>query len=205
MSELESRSLDRRQLLKAGAWAAPVVLLATASPAAAGSIPPIPVVTVVADCTETTGQYTNHGFTVKNTSTTETAVVIVGFIATARGIGQQLADENVKSVTTSPSALYPVDATPGAGLVPTWTTYRTIWSDSVISRPAGSLRWQAKRNGTATFTLPPGGSVRIGQLNLNALGQPTVVATVVSVNDSTPDSPATAQLSFELGGGCTAQ
>lgn len=33
----DKRALDRRQLLKAGAWAAPVLLLATATPAAAAS------------------------------------------------------------------------------------------------------------------------------------------------------------------------
>ena len=35
----ERRTLDRRQLLKAGAWAAPVLVLATAAPAAAASTP----------------------------------------------------------------------------------------------------------------------------------------------------------------------
>jgi hypothetical protein len=36
----ERRTLDRRQLLKAGAWAAPVLVLATAAPAAAASTDP---------------------------------------------------------------------------------------------------------------------------------------------------------------------
>lgn len=35
MSDVSSRALDRRQLIKAGAWAAPVIVLATAAPAAA--------------------------------------------------------------------------------------------------------------------------------------------------------------------------
>ncbi len=34
MSDISSRALDRRQLIKAGAWAAPVIVLATAAPAA---------------------------------------------------------------------------------------------------------------------------------------------------------------------------
>lgn len=37
MSDVSSRALDRRQLIKAGAWAAPVIVLATAAPAAAAA------------------------------------------------------------------------------------------------------------------------------------------------------------------------
>lgn len=36
------RAIDRRQLLRAGAWAAPVIVLATSAPAAAASANPVP-------------------------------------------------------------------------------------------------------------------------------------------------------------------
>lgn len=39
----DKRALDRRQLIKAGAWAAPVLLLATATPAAAAVSAPTPL------------------------------------------------------------------------------------------------------------------------------------------------------------------
>lgn len=38
--EIDRRTIDRRQLLRAGAWAAPVIVLATAAPAAATSVDP---------------------------------------------------------------------------------------------------------------------------------------------------------------------
>lgn len=52
-----SKSVDRRTLLKAGAWAAPVVLLTTAAPAMAASIEPVPT----AQLTVTSGALTNSG------------------------------------------------------------------------------------------------------------------------------------------------
>lgn len=52
---VSSKSVDRRTLLKAGAWAAPVVLLTTAAPAMAASIEPVPT----AQLTVTSGALTN--------------------------------------------------------------------------------------------------------------------------------------------------
>jgi hypothetical protein len=52
-----SKGVDRRTLLKAGAWAAPVLVLTTASPAMAASVEPVPS----AQLTVASGTLTNAG------------------------------------------------------------------------------------------------------------------------------------------------
>ncbi|KAF2414816.1 hypothetical protein B1729_03010 [Microbacterium sp. B35-04] len=49
----DDRTIDRRKLLKMGVWAAPVVVLATAAPAAAASQPTVSQSTVIVPATAT--------------------------------------------------------------------------------------------------------------------------------------------------------
>ncbi len=55
--DIAAKRVDRRTLLKAGAWAAPVLVLTTAAPAMAASIEPVPA----AQLTVTSGPLTNAG------------------------------------------------------------------------------------------------------------------------------------------------
>lgn len=197
---MASKTVNRRQLLTAGAWAAPAIAIAAAAPAGAVSVT-LPEVTLVAHCTLTLLGSTTHGFTVTNTSATDHAVVAVAFTATAWGVTSTRSDLNIRSATSVGSASCPVVATSGATMAP--ETYQLIWG-SVTTQQVSPVRWNSARSGTAIFTLPPNGVVRFSQVNINALGQPVVTASITTVNGEAPSTPQAAQFSFALGGLCTA-
>lgn len=200
------RGLDRRQLLKAGAWAAPVVLLAAAVPAAAASVavPPFSI-RLTADCASTVPPATRHGFKIENSSTA-TATVVVRFNAAAWGLLRLTAIANVISATSvpPPAATYHFIATPGAKEL-NGLTYQTLWetAGSISVDTTATPGPLARREGEAIFVLPPGGSIEFGQTNANVLGEPRITASVVTVNGDVVTG-SVAVFGFELGGACIA-
>lgn len=194
----DTAGLDRRQLLKAGAWAVPVIVLASGTPAAAASEPIEPSeITLDAHCASTSGDETEHGFTITNTST-QSATVVVGFTAQAWGAIITTAAENVISATSDPDAEYPVTAT-GGGEILDGLTYQTLWETiRYIEELDGHT---AHREGEAVFVLPPGASVTFGQINGNVRGEPLIVARVANINIVGVIGQIAA-FSFEVGGAC---
>ncbi len=65
-------------------------------------------------------------------------------------------------------------------------------------------RFSASRDGTATFVLPPGASVTIGQVNTNVVGEGRVTGRIYSINNVVDNVSSAAIFGFELGGQCIA-
>lgn len=170
-----TRGLDRRQLLKAGAWAAPAIVVAAAIPAAAAST------TLALSAANLTlaplCDGLKHGFTLTNNSSL-TGTVTLSFSAQAWALTKPTAANNVTSVTTASTG-----ATYGSAV--SGYTYKTVWADAITySASSGGGGWNAKRSGTAVVALAAGQSVTFWQRNLNALGEPRVEARVTAVNST---------------------
>lgn len=192
--------LDRRQLLRAGAWAAPAVLLATAVPAQAASDPTTDptisnpgLVALAAICTKTGAlNKTKHGFTLTNNASIPVTVTL-DLDAQAWGLSPRSAKNNLISATTTSSG-----ATYGGG-------YKDVWepdSEITTSNSTGGSGKNAKRKGSFIITLAPGESVELWQENINAAGEPKIEARVMIINGrSVAGSYAT--FSFNWGGGCS--
>lgn len=196
---------SRRQLLKAGAWAAPVIVLATAAPASANAstdpVVPTSAITVTKLCHVQDLTNNRHGFTFANTSNT-TATVVVALTAYAWGATKDAAIANVTSVTsTSSGATYGnTPATGGATVSGGATAYQNAWG-AISTHKESLVRWGATRSGTLTLTLPPHSSIAVWQQNVNALGEPKVTAVVTSINGKTVTGGGSASFSLVWGTG----
>lgn len=125
-----SKSVDRRTLLKAGAWAAPVLVLTTAAPAMAASIEPVPAT-----------QFTVTSGALTTTPTSATPLSWAGG----------------KILWTAPTSGGPTSAMVSYTVIlsgPPSFTSQTLYTDSANLSPGGSVDFPAGSYGSAQ--MPPG-------------------------------------------------
>lgn len=110
MGDDERKRLNRRQLLKAGAWAAPALVLATAAPAAANTSPATaPAVTVDAVTLGNSGPRYDVSVGIRNSvESTASATVIATISVTPVGVGTW---SDGTTTPKSDSAVVPVGGT----------------------------------------------------------------------------------------------
>ncbi len=213
-ADLDQPGIDRRKLLVAGAWAAPAVMLASATPAFAASNCPSTFaasnIVVTKNCATSSRTYT-----VANNSDCETATVTLKLEAQAWALTRNVATSIVVKATESSASGVTYPVTGSGTLSPTNDNFSKGWSTPTTSPSTGNGGFNAKRERQMIVVLPPGTSVTFGQQGLSfpfelgavGSGAPTYDATVTSITAGVPTTgayPARVRLAYTNAGTCVA-
>lgn len=200
-TEATRTGLDRRQLLKVSAWAAPAIIVAAAAPAHAASPDIVALesktlaLSAICENTNSFGE-TKHGFRLISSATVGGTVTVV-FSAQAWGLTKTSAQNNLKSIT---NPVHGATYSSTAGLA----EYHALWTSPVtVTTSTGGGGYNAKQTGTVVIPVNPGQTIEIWQQNTNAFGEPRVEAKITAINGTSVDGPY-AKFDLNWGGSCKA-